>query len=324
MTQSVIIEGSGGPEVLKPTPTELLEPKANEVQIEHTAIEVNYIDIYHRMGRYPLSTNPKIPGVSAVGNIVKVGSEVKDFSVGDRVAYVSSQAGAYTEARNIDSQAVVILPKELDDRLLASCLLKGLTAHTLACQVYVVRPATAVLIHAASGGVGRLLSQWCNDLGAYVIGTVGSEAKRAIALSHGCHLAINYNTDDWITKVQDITRNIGVTVVYDGVGQATYSKSLNCLMNMGMMVLYGAASGSVDKIDTSELARKSLFFTRPSVFHYKSTRSELLRGFDALFEKLKDGNLKVPAPIEFKLADAGQAHKLIESRENLSSVVLVP
>lgn len=325
MSQAIAIETFGGPEVLKLITVESTNPGPNEVQIKHTAIEVNYIDIYHRAGTRLLDTHPKIPGMSAVGVVSKVGSSVKDFAVGDRVGYATSPlAGSYCEMRNIDSQLLIPLPPKLDDKILASCLLKGITAHMLACQVYVVRPATAVLIHAAAGGVGRQLAGWCNFLGAYVIGAVGSEEKKKIAMASGCHLAINYNAENLVSKVREATGNMGVNVVYDSIGDATFNQSLDCLMNIGMMVLYGATSGEVAAINTDLIANKSLFFTRPSLFHYKSTKKELISAANAFFALLADGILKAPAPIEFKLSDAAEAHKLVESRQNLSPVILIP
>jgi NADPH2:quinone reductase len=323
MPKSVIIESPGGPEVLQIKSFDLSDPAPQEVQIEHTAIEVNYIDIYHRKGLYTIDSDPKTPGVSAIGRIVKVGAEVKELSVGDRVGYVTA-SGAYSEVRNINSRCVIPIPEEFDDKILASCLLKGLTAHMLVCQVYVVRPATAVLIHAAAGGVGRLLAQWCRDLGAYVIGTVGSQAKKEIALQYGCHMAINYKEEDWVAKVREITGDLGVSVVYDSIGKETFNKSINSLMNIGMLVLYGSSSGAVELIDIEKFMRKSLFFTRPYIFHYKSNHSELLHGAKAFFDRLMGKTIQIASPIEFKLTDASKAHKLIESRENLSSVILVP
>ncbi len=325
MSQAVIIESFGSPEVLKLVKIELNDPSPHEVRIKHSAIEVNYTDIYHRKGIYPLTNELKIPGVSAIGYITQVGSNVKGFSIGERVGYATSQAGgAYCEERNIESNLLIPLPKGMEDKLLASCLLKGLTAHMLACQVFVVRPGIAVLIHAASGGVGRLLARWCNSLGAYVIGTVGSDEKKKIAIQNGCHLAINYTTENFVAKVREITNNIGVHVVYDSVGEATLFKSLDCLMNIGMIVLYGSASGVVSMIDPKLIYSKSLFFTRPLIYNYASTEKELRFGANKFFSHILDETLKISNPIEFKLSEVVEAHKLLESRKNLSSIVLVP
>lgn len=325
MTQAIILESFGGPQALTLTDIPLPDPGPNEVQIKHSVIEVNFIDTYQRQGIYPLKNSSKIPGVSAVGRIVKVGSEVGGYQVDDLVAYTSSfSGGAYCEARNINAQLIVAIPPEVNIKTIGTCFFKGLTAHFLACRTFIARPGCSVLIHAAAGGVGRLLAQWCNSLGAQVIGTVGSEEKREIALAHGCHQVINYTTEDWVPKVLELTNQVGVNAVYDGVGLDTFYKSLDCLMRMGTMVLFGASSGPIGNVDTQLLASKSLFFTRPSITHYKSNRMELILAFEELCSRIIDGSIKVTPPIEFKLADAAAAHKLIESRKNLSSVVLIP
>lgn len=324
MPQAIIFETTGGPEVLKSVTYNISDPKPNEIQIRHIAIEVNYIDIYHRTGVYSLNYNPKIPGVSAIGEIVKIGDEINGFRVGDRVGYATASGGAYCEVRNVNSQLAFAVPTALDPKLIASCMLKLLTAHYLACRTYIVRPAIAVLIHAAAGGVGKLLAQRCNMLGAYVIGTVGSEEKKSVALANGCNLAINYNTEDWVAKIKEVTNGIGVNVVYDSVGQATYLKSLQCLMRMGMMVLYGSSSGAVSTIDVSLLGEKSLFFTRPSLFDYKGNQMELILSCNEIFTHLEEGDFKLTPSQEFKLSDAAEAHKLLESRLSTGSIILTP
>ncbi len=325
MTKAVIFESFGDPSVLKIIDMRLSDPKPDEVQIRNTAIEVNYIDIMQRQGNFPLDTNPKILGASAVGEIVKLGHDIEGFSVGDRVAYITFQGGGtYCEARNVNTKLVVAIPPELTDKTVASIFLKGLMAHALACRTFVARPDSSVLIHAASGGVGRLLAQWCRLAGSYVIGTVGSDAKKEVALEYGCNLAINYNTEDWVAKARKATNGVGVNAVYDSVGKDTFLKSLECLMNMGTMILYGFASGTVPSVDSKLLAAKSLFFTRPALSHYKSNRMELLLGFNELCKRFSEDGFKNPVPIEFKLDDCAEAHRLIESRKNLSSVILLP
>lgn len=324
MPKGIIIESSADSAVLKKIEYEISNPKEYEVQIQHIAIEVNFIDIYHRKGIYNLDYNPKIPGVSAVGEIIKVGSKVAGFQKGNKVGYVTAKGGAYCEIRNISSELVFAIPDSMNLKVLGSCLVKALTAHYLACRVFIVRNGTAVLVHAAAGGVGKILSQWCKLSGAYVIGTVGSNEKKAIAKKNGCDYVLNYTSEDWVSKVKEITNNIGVNAVYDSIGQETYLKSIECLMNMGMMVLYGGSSGMVNSVDINVLASKSLFFTKPSLFHYKAHRMELIISCNELFERINVGGLVLEDPQEIKLADAQQAHELLESRTIHSPIILVP
>jgi NADPH2:quinone reductase len=325
MTKAVVIETFGDPSVLKVIDVSLSDPKPNEVQIRNTVIEVNFIDIMQRNGTSPLGANLKIPGASAVGEIVKLGPNVEGFSVGDRVAYTTFLGGGtYCETRNVNTKLVMAIPPTLDDKTIASNFFKGITAHTLACRTFIARPNCSILIHAAAGGVGRLLAQWCKFAGAYVIGTVGSETKKSIALDHGCDLVINYEEEDWIKKIREATSGIGVNAVYDSVGKNTFLGSLECLMNMGTMILYGTSSGIVEETPSSLFAAKSLFLTTPLVSHYKSNRMELLLGFNELCERFIEDGFKSPPPTEFSLSNCAEAHKLIESRQNLSSVILIP
>lgn len=324
MTKAIIIESPGGSDVLKLTDVKLADPAANEVQIKHTAIEVNYIDIHHRTGQYSLSNDPKIPGVSAVGYIEKLGADVTGFNEGDRVGYITPSGGAYSQARNINSNFIFAIPSEINDKLAASAIVRGLTAHFLCTRTFIVRSGMAVLIHAAAGGVGKILSQWCNHLGAYVIGTVGSDEKKQIALDNGCHAVINYNTEDLIQKVKEYSKGIFVNAVYDSVGETTFDRSLDCLMSMGIMILYGSSSGAVKTIDTDKLAAKSLFFTRPSLFHYKGNRYELILSANEVFTHIANGTIKIPEPDILPLEKAAAAHDQLEGRKMLNSIVLVP
>lgn len=324
MPNAVILESHGGPEVLKHVQYQVPEPAENEVQIKHTAIEVNFVDIYHRKGLYQLNHNPKILGVSAVGVVQKVGSKVKGYKEDDRVGYATATGGAYCDVRNINADLIFQIPPDVTDDIAASSLVKGMTAHFLVHRTYLVREGSGVLVHAAAGGVGKMLAQWSRYLGAFVIGTVGSDEKKQIALDNGCHYVINYNSEDLVAKVMEYTNNIGVNAVYDGIGKATIDRSLKCPMNMGIVVLYGSASGQVEAINTADLAAKSLFFTRPSLFHYKSNRMELLMSANEVFDKVIRGVLKVPAPTKMPLADAAKAHQLLESRQAVNSVILVP
>lgn len=325
MSLAVVFDQPGDASVLQARDIPDRNPTENEVLIRHTAIEVNYIDVYHRKGFYQLSSNPKVPGVSAIGKIVALGEKVEGFMVGQKVGYATAHmGGAYSRQRCIDSSFVFDVPIDIDDRVAASCLVKGMTAHYLSHRVYIVRPGHGVLIHAAAGGVGQLLAQWCNAMGAYVIGTVGSEEKLQIARDNGCHIAINYNKPDWVAQVKAATKGFGVNAVYDSIGQATFDGSLECLMPMGIMVSYGASSGAVQNIDLSKIGAKSLFLTRPSLFDYKSDRMELVLSAQEIFTNVFDQTLKPTIFAEFPLSQAAMAHELLESRKATGSIILIP
>lgn len=324
MTKAIVFGAPGPASVLTLSEVNVEKPTAQQVRIKQTAIEVNYLDIYHRKGIYPLTSNPKIPGVSAVGVIQEIGSEVIGYNVGDRVAYATSLGGSYCNERCIDANFLFSIPKEIPDKVAAACLVKGLTAHYLATRTFIVHPGARVLIHAAAGGVGQMLSQWCNNLGAYVIGTVGSDAKRKIALDSGCHEVINYTTENWVERVKAATNGRDVNVVYDSVGKATIDGSLEVLGKIGLLVLYGSSSGAVKEIDLAKIAEKSLYFTQPSLFHYKEIRNELLLSAAELFGQLIAGTLKVRIQAELPLYDASKAHEMLESRNTMGSIILIP
>lgn len=324
MVKAVVINQVGGPEVLQVADVPIGKPGPGQIRIRHKAIEVNYIDVYHRTGAYPLSTNPKIPGVSAVGEVIDVGPDITNFSPGERVAYATASSGAYCAERNIAANLVFTVKPEIDDKTAAAILVKGMTGHYLATRVFVTAPGKAVLIHAAAGGVGQALTQFCRNRGAYVIGTVGSEAKKKIATDAGCHEVINYSTEDWVAKVKQLTEGHGVNAVYDSVGKDTFKGSIDCLTNIGIMILYGASSGPVTSIDTNVLAAKSLFFTRPSLFHYKKNRMELILSAEDLWQHVVDGIVIPKIFAEFPLENAAEAHKLLESRQATGSIILIP
>lgn len=324
MSKAIVIESFGAPSGMKFKEVIVSNPKPSEVQIKHSAIEVNYVDVYHREGLYQLPNDSKIPGVSAIGYITKVGSDVDGFREGDRVAYITPNGGAYSQTRNINANFIFSVPESVPDKIAAASIVRGLTAHALCNRVFIVRSGVAVLIHAAAGGVGKILSQWCNHLGAYVIGTVGSDEKKQVALENGCHQVINYNSEDLVAKVVEYTKGIKVNAVYDSIGQTTFDRSLECLMNMGIMVLYGASSGAVDTIDAKKIAAKSLFFTRPSVFHYKGNRFELILSANELFNNIMTGVIKVPEPEFIPLENAALAHEKLQSRGLTNSIVLIP
>ncbi|MFN8911238.1 MAG: zinc-binding dehydrogenase, partial [Alphaproteobacteria bacterium] len=232
--------------------------------------------------------------------------------------------GAYSQVRNINANFIFAVPESVTDKIAASSIVRGLTAHALAHRVFIVRSGVAVLIHAAAGGVGKILAQWCNHLGAYVIGTVGSDEKKQIALENGCHQVINYNAEDLIAKVVEYTKGLKVNAVYDSIGRSTFDRSLDCLMNMGIMVLYGSSSGDVDTVDCKKIASKSLFFTRPSVFHYKGNRFELILSANELFSNIAKGVIKIPDPEVLQLEKAALAHEKLQNRKLANSIVLIP
>jgi NADPH2:quinone reductase len=286
-------------------------PKANEVRIKHTAIGVNYIDVYHRTGVYPLAA-PHIPGIEAAGVVEEVGSDVIDFAPGERVIYgTSASGGAYATHNNIPAKDVIKLPNDLPDEDVLTLFMKGMTVHMLLCRVYFVMPENTILIHAAAGGVGTYMCQWAKFIGAKVIGTVSSPEKAVWAENNGCDYVINTTSEDIVKRVMEITNGKGVPVVYDSVGRATFQQSIDCLAPLGLLVSYGQSSGAVPPVDLSIFAKKSLFFTRPTVFNYKSERNELLMTAMEIFEGMRQGVLKPRISHKFALKDAAEAHKAL-------------
>lgn len=324
MVQAISFDVPGDIKVLKMINLDIAPPKPDEVTIKNTACEVNFIDIYHRKGIYNLNSNPKILGISGVGYIERIGSNIDGFKEGDKVGYISQNGGAYSQKININQKHVFTIPQEIKDTIAAASIVKGLTAHYLANRTFVVKKGVAVLIHAAAGGVGQLLAQWCNINGALVLGTVGSEEKKAIARSSGCHKVINYQSEDWVAQVMKHTENLGVNCVYDAVGKATFEGSLKCLMKIGILVSYGAASGEITSIDPGKLAEKSLFFTKPTLFDYKDNRMELVLSAAELFNMISSNKLIVQDPTVLPLNQVMQAHNMLESRKTTGSIVLVP
>lgn len=324
MTHAIIVEQTGGPEMLRWRPVEPGKPGPGQALIRHTAIGLNFIDVYYRTGLYPAPL-PLIPGMEGAGIVEEVGEGVTDLAPGDRVGYGQSPLGAYAERRVIPADKLIRLPDWLADETAAALLLQGLTAQYLLRQTFAVKQGDKVLIHAAAGGVGLLACQWASALGAIVIGTVGSAEKAALASAHGCHHVILYRDEDIVARVREITGGQGVDVVYDGVGKDTFEPSLDCLRRRGMMVSYGNASGPVPPFDIGILNQKGgLFLTRPSVRHYAGTRAELLSMADDLFAIVKTGQVKVNIHQRFPLRDAADAHRALESRATTGSTILVP
>lgn len=324
MTHAIIVEQTGGPEVLRWQKATVGKPGPGQVLIRHTAIGLNFIDVYYRTGLYhaPL---PFTPGMEGAGILEAVGEGVVDLSPGDRVGYGQSPLGAYAEHRLIPADKLIKLPDWLNDDIAASMLLQGLTAQYLLRQTFHVKQGDMVLIHSAAGGVGSLACQWARALGATIIGTVGSAEKVELAAANGCHHVILYRQEDVAARVREITGGRGVDVVYDGVGKDTFESSLDCLRRRGLMVSYGNASGAVPPFDIGLLNRKGgLFLTRPSVQHYAGTRAELLSMADDLFAVVKAGQVKVQVNQRFALRDAADAHRALEARATTGATILIP
>jgi len=324
MTRVVKIEKTGGPEVLKLETINLEKPAPQEVTIEHKAIGLNFIDTYHRSGLYPLDMPTGI-GLEGAGIIKEVGSKVDNFSIGDKVAYAGAPLGACSSKRNYPTNNLVKIPDDISFEIAATLMLKGLTAYYLLFKTYPVSSSETVLFHAAAGGVGQIFCQWAKSLGCKVIGTVGSDEKISLAKKNGCDLVINYSKEDFADKVLEFTKAKGVPVVYDGVGKNTFHKSIECLKTRGMMVSFGNASGSLEKIDVQKsIQPKGLYFTRPSMWHYLATRDEIQAGADKVFERIKLGKIKIDIFKKYRLDEIAQAHKDLENRKITGSAVIIP
>jgi NADPH:quinone reductase len=323
--QAIRFQRIGGPEVLNLEQVVVGAPQAGHVLVRHTAIGLNYIDTYHRSGLYPIQTFPSGIGLEAAGVVERVGDGVTDIKEGDRVAYGTGPIGAYSQLRIMPADKLVKIPEGVDDKTAAAMMLKGLTAQYLLRRTYKVQKGDNILIHAASGGVGMILSQWAKHLGANVIGTVGSPQKATVARAHGCDHTILYRIENFAARVKDFTGGKGVAVVYDGVGKDTFMGSLDCLSRLGMMVSYGNASGAVPPFDIGVLNQKgSLFLTRPSLMGYAATRDELVSMAAELFEVVKNGTVKIEINQTYKLRDAAQAHRDLESRKTTGCTVILP
>jgi len=324
MTRIVKIEKTGGPEVLKLETINLGKPSPDEVTIEHKAIGLNFIDTYHRSGLYPVEL-PSGIGAEGAGIIKEIGSKVKDFSVGDNVAYAGAPLGSYSTERNYPIKNLVKVPREINLDIIATLMIKGLTTFYLLHKTYPVSAGKTVLFHAAAGGVGQIFCQWAKSLDCKVIGTVGSDEKIDIAKKNGCDFVINYSKDNFAKKVLEITKGKGVPVVYDGVGKNTFEGSIECLKMRGMMVSFGNASGPLDNIDVKKMIQpKGLYFTRPSMAQYLSTKEEIKEATDLLFEKVKLGKVKVNIFKKYQLEDVIQAHTDLENRKIIGPAILKP
>jgi NADPH:quinone reductase len=324
MTRVVKIEKTGGPEVLKLETINLEKPAPEEVTIEHKAIGLNFIDTYHRSGLYPIEL-PSGIGAEGAGVIKEIGSKVEGFSVGDKVAYAGAPLGAYSSERNYPIKNLIKIPNEIDLEVAATIMTKGLTAYYLLYKTYPVSSNETILFHAAAGGVGQIFCQWAKSLGCKVIGTVGGDEKISIAKKNGCDFVVNYSKEDFAKKVLEFTKNKGIPVVYDGVGKETFHKSIECLQTRGMMVSFGNASGSLENIDVKKsIQPKGLYFTRPAMWHYLSTKDELKEGADKIFESIKLGKIKIEIFKKYRLDEAVQAHRDLENRKIIGPAIIIP
>ena len=324
MTNAIRMYETGGSDVLKWEAHDPGSPGSGDVLVRQEAVGLNFIDVYHRTGLYPLPSLPAIPGLEGAGIVEAVGDGVSDIQPGDRVAYAGIPPGAYVEKRILPAHRLVKVPDEISLKNAAGMMLQGMTARYLLKGCFPVGEKTTLLIHAAAGGVGTLVCQWAKALGATIIGTVGTQEKAEMAKSNGCDHPVLYTDAQWVQKVRAITENHGVDVVYDSVGQATFMKSLDCLRPMGMMVSFGQSSGAVAPMDLSILAQKgSLFLTRPSLMTYTEKREDLLAHARDLFEVVESGAVKIHIDRTYALKDARQAHDDLEGRKTKGSVVLL-
>lgn len=322
--KAIRFEKTGGPEVLRLADIDLPQPGPGFIRVRHKAIGVNFIDIYHRSGLYPVAL-PSGLGLEAAGTVEAIGEGVTRFKAGDRVAYCTGPIGAYAEANNVAAGRAVALPAGIDFAAAAAGLLKGMTAQYLLKRTYSLKAGETILVHAAAGGVGLILCQWAKALGAHVLGTAGSQEKAAIARRHGCDEVILYRTEDVAKRVKELTGGIGVPVVYDGVGKSTFIASLDSLRPRGLLASFGNASGPVTGIDLGTLAAKgSLYVTRPTLFHYTATTEELDETAGDFFAALSGGMVRIEIGRQYGLAQAAQAHKDLEGRETVGASILLP
>jgi NADPH:quinone reductase len=322
MAKAVRVHGVGGPEVMAYEDVTVGDPGAGEVRLKQDFVGLNYIDTYHRTGAYPMPT-PFTIGLEAAGIVDAVGDGVDAFKPGDRVAYAAPPIGAYASERLIPWHRLINLPDSISTEKAAGMMLQGMTVEYLLRRTYPVKKGDTVLFQAAAGGVGLIACQWLKQIGATVIGTVGSEEKAEQAKAHGCDHIIYYNKEDVAKKVREITDGAGVPVVYDGVGKSTLDGSLDSLKPRGLFVSFGAASGPIENFNLGVLSAKgSLFMTRPTLMTYTASREDLVESATALFDAVGKG-LKIEINQRYALADAVQAHKDLEARKTTGSTIFV-
>ncbi len=323
MPYAIRIHETGGPEKMRWEEVEVGAPGPGQVLVRNTAVGLNFVDVYHRSGLYP-NALPLTLGMEGAGVVEAVGPKVKEFKVGDRVAYAQPM-GSYAEKCLRPVDRLVKIPAGIDDKIAAAIMLKGMTAWYLIRRTYKVKKGDTILMHAAAGGVGQILCQWAKHLGATVIGTVGSDDKVALAKKVGCKHVIVTSKENFVERVKAITKGKGVPVVYDGVGKDTFMGSLDCLAPLGMMVSFGNASGAVTQFNPGVLAQKgSLFLTRPTLVNYTATREDLLTAARDLFAVVKSKAVKISINQTYPLREAAQAHSDLEARKTTGSTVLLP
>ena len=322
--KAVIISKTGGPEVLELKDIKLEDPKSNEVLIKNEAIGLNYIDTYHRSGLYPVELPSNI-GIEGAGIIEKIGPNVKNFKVGDKVAYASMPIGSYATHRIFPTKKLVKVPEGIELENVVTLMTKGITTFYLLHKTYPVKSGETILFHAAAGGVGQIFCQWAKSLGCTVIGTVGSDEKIEIAKTNGCDHVINYSKENFAERVKEITNGEGVPVVYDGVGKKTFNGSIECLKVRGTMVSFGNASGPLELCNvTKSLAPKGLYLTRPSIAHYTTTREELDEAANKVFEMFKTKKFNLQIFKKYSLTEVVKAHQDLEARKITGPAVIIP
>ena len=323
MSKAIVIHEVGGPEVMRYEDCETPAPGAGQALVRHEAVGLNYIDVYFRTGYYKAPGLPFTPGMEGAGVVEAVGDGVRDLAVGDRVAYAGGGVGAYAEQRVIAADRLVKLPDTISAEQGAAMMLQGLTVQYLLRRCFPVKQGQTVLMHAAAGGVGLILCQWAKYLGVNVIGTVSSDEKAELARAHGCTHTVVYTREDFVQRTREITGGEGVPVVYDGVGKDTFARSLDCLRPLGMLVSFGAASGSVPPLDVNLLSAKgSLYLTRPTLMTYTAARTDLVTMAKELFDVVGSGVVKLEVNQRFPLAVAAEAHRALEARKTTGSTIL--
>ncbi len=322
--EAIILREHGGPEQLKPDWIALPEPGAGELRVRHSAAGVNFHDCYVRSGLYRTLALPGVPGLEAVGTVEAVGPDEDSLRVGDRIAWISPLYGGYAAARILPAELAIRLPDSLGDAEAAASLMKACTVRMLVRDAHRIEARQTVLVHAAAGGVGQLLCGWASHLGATVIGTVGSREKAEIATRAGAHHLIFYCEEDVVSRVGEITGGAGVAAVYDAIGADTFASSLNCLGLGGTLVSYGQASGPVAPFTTADLAVRSLKVTRPIIFHFLATREQRDRMVSDVFAAFATGVVRPIDPLRLPLAEAAEAHRILEAGQSPGGIVLVP
>ncbi len=324
MAKAIQCFSNGGPEVMEYVDVEVGEPGAGEARVRHHAIGLNYIDVYFRTGLYPQPL-PSGLGMEGAGVVEAVGPGVTHVKAGDRVAYAGRPPGAYADVRVMPVASLVKLPDTISFETAAAMMLQGLTVQYLFRRTFPLKGGETILFHAAAGGVGLIACQWAKALGVTMIGTVGSDEKGELAKAHGCTHVINYNKENFVERVKEITGGKGVPVVYDSIGNDTFTGSLDCLSPLGMLASFGSASGPVPPFSLNELvSRGSLYVTRPSLFHYTAQRSDLDSMAAELFDMVSSGKIKIEINQRYALKDAQQAHRDLESRKTTGSTILLP